>query len=146
MTARDRRALNTYIRYVADEMGLRDWTFTIRHGLGDEENDGTIARCQPVDGRRHATITFCSDFREHKLADQRNTVVHELIHCHLTLVQWQVERDLKGHLAPAAFTAFFDSFVRNVEHATDSLAGAVEAAVVVPKWPRPPKRKAAAKS
>jgi hypothetical protein len=61
MRKRDRKELGRYIRAVADEMGLRDWTFNVVIGDPTADLPGVdyaLASIECVDGRKYAVITF----------------------------------------------------------------------------------------
>lgn len=137
MTKRDRKVLSEYVRWVADVIGLRDWTFELLPSEALEDTDGgkTLASCATADGRRFAVIRFDRGFKDTSPTDQRDTVVHELVHCHLSNLQWQFENDLKVHLAPHVFMALNASFERNVELAVDALAGAIAKHLPLIQWP-----------
>lgn len=71
--------LERYIREIADQMGLRDWELEI--STSDEMSDHT-GYCSVYYGRKRAQIIIAEDWPSWKPKGLRNTVVHELIHCH----------------------------------------------------------------
>lgn len=113
--------LDQYVRKVADAMGLRDWRLDVK----GEPPEYAYAQCRPTDGQRHAELRFGSDFEALEPERRRAIVVHELVHCHIAQLQWQVEKDLERHLGPSTDRVFFDSFRRNVEYAVDAIAEAL---------------------
>jgi hypothetical protein len=121
---RDRKALFAYIRSTADEMGLRDWEIR----LSDEparEGKGASVGC--VFGRKFASPE-----------DQRDTIVHELIHLHLEPASDMVYRDLEKILGRPADAAFTNGFDRQLEYAIDGLAGALAQHTPLIEWPKGP--------
>lgn len=81
MTKRQRKRLERYVRHLADELGLRDWTFVIGHRTADADKCAQIA---VADEAKVARILFSADFWDHSPAERRDTVIHELLHCHTT--------------------------------------------------------------
>lgn len=82
------KALGHYVRYCADAMGLRDWSFVLaRRYLTDTS---AIASIDITYGKREALIKIADDFRS--LCDERirESICHELIHCHLDQVEYIV--------------------------------------------------------
>lgn len=77
------RNVEGYVRQVADLLGLRDWTFEVecREVPADGEH-GVGGECRPIPGRRKAHISLFDAIWSLGAVEQRNTVVHELIHCH----------------------------------------------------------------
>lgn len=141
MRKRDRKELGRYVRWVADEMGLRDWHFDLDVEPPDdpemyEGQQRAFADVCPTPGRRHAKMRFCEDFRFGLTADQqRMAVVHELVHCHLAALQHQCECDLDPLLGRPAITVFFNGFRRNLEYAVDGITAALTPHFPPIAWP-----------
>lgn len=133
MRKRDRKALCGYIRWVADTMDLRDWVFDVSYEPPSDPE--AYATCRPILGRRRAVLKFCADFREMEPDVQRNTIVHELVHCHMAGLQSQAELDLESLLGKPTDAVFFSAFRRNVEYAVDGLAGAIAKHMPYIDWP-----------
>lgn len=140
MRKHDRKELGRYVRYVADEMGLRDWHLELLaeppdgQAIGDDHI--TLADVSPSPGRRHATIRFCADFRELNPETQRMAVVHELVHLHLAPLQHQCENDLSAEmLGGPASHVFFCGFRRNLEYAVDAMTCALAPHLPLIDWP-----------
>jgi len=130
---KERKALGKYIRWVADEMELRDWHIDL---MRESAEKGTLAQVHPTFGRKHVEVRFCARFRALPPEEQRNTVVHELVHLHTAAMQSQVEKDLEQHLAQGTDRVFFDSFQRNLEYAVDGLANALAKHMPLISWPK----------
>jgi hypothetical protein len=79
LTRRQRWA--PYVRKLGDILRLRDWRIDVYE---DAPSDGSAtASCQPVTGRKYAVIRLSESFLTDDKADQRHTLTHELLHCHL---------------------------------------------------------------
>ncbi len=79
LTRRQRWA--PYVRQLADILHLRDWRLDIDDGQPSDSE--AVAACNPVAGRKVATIYLSELFLTSDPADQRHTLTHELLHCHL---------------------------------------------------------------
>lgn len=70
-----------YIRRLADLLCLRDWRIEVYE---DAPSDGgAIASCDPISGRKYAVIRLSESFLTDGKTEQRHTLTHELLHCHL---------------------------------------------------------------
>lgn len=81
-----------YIKSLAQAMGLGGWTFKV-----DEEvsTDGTLAEIECVYGQRHAVVFLAKDWATMSPTDKRDTLVHELLHAHLSGLMYLVNDLLK---------------------------------------------------
>jgi hypothetical protein len=125
--------LKRYVRAMADLLWLRDWTLIVSREEPGE--DGWIACCEPITGRKAATLRFRNDFRERDPETQRQTVVHELLHCH-TAQPWHLVRvTLPKELGQSAYNLFCDAFRNELEYAVDAIADAVSGSFPLIQWP-----------
>lgn len=131
--------LDTYVRGLADDMGLRDWTLRIdlTEPDGPERQDGQRwgASANPLPGRKYGIITLGSTALDSEPEDLRETVVHELVHLHFAALVDQVRNDLDDFVPPAAFELFNASFTRNLEYGVDALAEVIASHLSLPKRP-----------
>lgn len=132
MRATDRKVLLAYVRSTADALGLKDWTFEV---LADPCEDDCLAHVNPCEGRRVATICFSGDFRERKQVEQRETVVHELLHCHHVAAADIVRLDLIKQLSQSTYDVLWFGFKRQLEYMVDALASVVAPHLPVIDWP-----------
>jgi hypothetical protein len=110
-----------YVRRIADLMMLKDWRIEISEEPPAASD--ACASCDPVQGRKMATLRLSSGFLEDPPDDQRQTVVHELIHCHLGH-SWRL-LEANDHMSNGSKMA--------LEYAVDGLADAF-----APFLPMPP--------
>lgn len=75
-----RQRWTPYIRQIADTLHLRDWRIDVIEELPGGSD--AIASCAPVAGRKYAVIRLAECFLTDPPVDQRQTVTHELLHCH----------------------------------------------------------------
>jgi hypothetical protein len=138
---RDRKELGRYVRAVADEMGLRDWTLNLEVDSPDTPDgapDGMRwgASCEPVPGRKAATITFDPCHREAQPEDLRETVVHELTHCHFFGVWDTIRRDLLRSLGQDSYDLFTAGVERHMEYGIDAIAEVIAKQMPLIEWPK----------
>ena len=118
---------------MADEMELRDWTIVLSDKPAPEDALGYV---KVTYGRKLATIDLTPDFRDCDLEEQRHTVVHELVHCHLEPATNMVLNDLEEPLGKQADQIFWEGFKRQNEYAVDALASAIAKHMPLIDWPK----------
>ncbi|MCE5322134.1 hypothetical protein LLG46_02335 [bacterium] len=121
----DYNPLCSYIREVADKLRLRDWEFVLKDEPPEDED--VSAEIVPIEGRKRASIYLCTGFRELSPEEQRHTIVHELLHCHLESATDIIRLDLWEHrvLSQNAYDILIGGFRRQIEYAVDAIADAI---------------------
>lgn len=132
MNRADQKELGRYVRFVADEMGLRDWTFNLYYEC---DEDDCYAVCRTTYGRKQADIRFCDDFRDMKPDAQRHTVIHELLHCHFAAAQDLPRNELLRQLGQSAYDLFMGAYRQAQEYGIDGVADAIEKHYPLIEWP-----------
>lgn len=121
LTGLEWRALCGYVRHVADQLELRDWTIVVETDPPLSEDAGAAIR--PVYGRKRAWLRFRDDFRRAGADDQVQTVAHELLHCHLDAIETPLEDDSVADLmGSAAYHVLFQAHRNAIEFAVDAIA------------------------
>jgi hypothetical protein len=110
-----------YVRQLADKLCLKDWQIEI--SVEQPAGDNSIASVQPIYGRKYAVLRFSEGFLNDPKTEQRHTLVHELLHCHLAPLQRLLETE--EHLTHGGKMA--------LEYCVDGLADAI-----APLLPEPP--------
>ena len=121
MTKRQQKKLQRYIDRLRPMLGLADWEVFVRP---DPTEEGHLATIYPIWGCRAANLRFDSDFCEKDPAYQRETCVHELLHCVHAQTQHQVEFVLPNHMEAGA-ELFGAMYEQANEYAIDGLAVAI---------------------
>ena len=150
LTKKRMQAIEVYIRYCADELGLRDWTFQVifRPSVDDLRNvddhdsrsDVWGAALDPVRGRKSAAVLLGDEVINRLLEGHKEefrvTVAHELFHAHLAPLWEQLREDLyESKLLPyPAYDLFIKSAERNLEFANDAMAEAAAKALPLIDW------------
>lgn len=129
MTVEEATLIHTYVQRLARHLELRDWRFYVDRTPCDED---CAAQVEIAYGQRHATIRLTSEWSSYTPEKQRQTLTHELIHCHLNDIQ-QVVLDLAMVLGHAAYHVVASNHHHRLELATEALANAL-----APHLPLPP--------
>jgi hypothetical protein len=150
LTKKRMRTIEVYIRFCANELGLRDWTIQVvfkpsvddLRNVDDHDSRSDVwgAALDPVRGRKHASVLLGDEVIERLLdgdkEEFRQTVAHELFHCHLAPLWEQLREDLyESRLLPhPAYDLFIRSAERNLEYANDAMADAAAKALPLIDW------------
>lgn len=127
------KKLGRWTRATADRLGLRDWMIVMEHvPLPVGEAHGAECFCRP--GQKHATIKLRWDFPNWSPAEQRQTLIHELLHIHLYPVQHAVTQGSAAWrlLGDSAGDMLNNQIHWEVEHIVDRLA-----CEIAPHYPLP---------
>jgi hypothetical protein len=125
----DHAALAAYVSEAARGLQLCDWALEVV--LGDAGDDA-CAKVDALYGQRRATITFGPQFATQSPTDQRDTVVHELLHLVL-MPSWQyIDELLDAELGVRAARVAWLAYTQHVEYAVDQLAAVIAPGVALP--------------
>lgn len=80
MTDPRRQRFAPYIRRLADLMRLKDWDLAVSDENAGADNEADIST---IFGQKRARIRLSDEFLDKEPARQRETLVHELVHCHI---------------------------------------------------------------
>lgn len=129
-----RRAVESYIAMLQRIMHLQDWRIVIdwKTKVDGEE---AYATNTPFGNQRRCTIAFSDEFLSLSQEDQGQTLVHELVHCHLFQVHHQAEDGFDEVGSRAASKVFSVMMESTVECATDAIADVI--ASLVPPFVMP---------
>jgi hypothetical protein len=137
-------AMREYVRYCANEMGLRDYVCNYDKEPPDGDHDTTVMgsiRVNPL--RQHLTIYLPRSWYDEASGSQkeresaRHTVVHELIHVHLKRIDGLCH-NLQTNLGDVAWQTWWCGMHDEMEIVVDNLATVLEASLPLPKMPKKP--------
>lgn len=111
-----------YVRFLADRIKLRDWSFDVEF---DADLEGSLSTVELTPNRRHAVLAVGPLFFKSSEVDQRHGAVHELVHCHLQPARTFFST-LKRPLGKVHNT-LQKNHDNHLESATDDLAAAIAA-------------------
>jgi hypothetical protein len=109
-----------YCCFLRDKLCLRDWQLLLSEEQPSGEN--SIASIEPIYGRKFATLRMSEGFLNDTPSEQRHTLVHELLHCHLAPLQRLIE----------ANNEMTQAYKMAIEYAVDGLADAIAPLLPVP--------------
>lgn len=123
------KALGEYVRWMADRLWLKDWTFTLdREPLPSDHR--AMARCTPTEGRKLASIEFSRGFLQRERDEIKNTVIHELLHAAHRDMTDVIRCVGNEHvLGQQAWDVWWETFRIAYETFVDSMANAFAAQV-----------------
>jgi hypothetical protein len=124
--------LPSYINDLCEVLGLRDWEVIVKDTPSDTNN---LAQVEVIYGQRRAYLRFAKDFAEVAPHKQRDTVVHELLHCHLHNI-WDTYNSLSESMTNPIHELANKFIVRDIEFAVDAITGAWSRSLPLP--PSPP--------
>ena len=111
--------LTTYVRTLADAMGLADWKVDIRDEACDEQYDAYVTI---VPGAKWALIELQPRFLEKSDDEQRHTLVHELMHLHFDECHGVLKRNLEDD---PMHRVIENEHLNFMEHGVDAVAAAI---------------------
>jgi len=123
LDTRTRRSFLKYLEMIAEEFGLRDWQLYAH--FDEDLGDGVSAATACVDNRRVAHVKFAPSFFNLRPEEQRETVLHELLHVHMWQITDYVREVLPDLIGKPAFVVMEAAFNRLDEQATDAIAAAI---------------------
>lgn len=114
----DRDYIGPYLRYLADQVGLRDWYLNFSH---DPSPEGTNGSCDLTYGRRRAAISLRKDWMWMDEEEFRQTCVHELLHCHTEPII-QPLQDIEDVLGKMVHAPLYNAALNGMEFCIDGIA------------------------
>lgn len=139
LTARMQR----YVDQLRPLMGLSDWKIEIVDALTsemleemEEDPDEYSAWISPAHGARYAALWLSIDFYIHTDSEQRQVIVHELLHCHHYPEEDLVMDELGRWMAPGQHMVIKRWWTQANEYAVDAVAHAWAPRLPEVQWPR----------
>lgn len=118
MNHRQHSTYTTYLRTLADLMGLKDWEITLSWDYSDD--DSAAAMCHTTYGRKTALIRFGVAWWDNDPETQRYYCVHELLHCHTTPMHTAL-CNAQGRLGADAYEVLKGTHGDALEYAVDGI-------------------------
>jgi hypothetical protein len=118
----ERKAIGDYLRATADRLNLRDWAFEFKHEPAGENLAGTV---EARFGQHSADIKLAHNFRDLDEVEQRETLIHELLHIHRESIRLYFNEVLPDLIGRPAFVAVTQAYRVFDEMATDAIANAI---------------------
>ena len=131
-----RAYLATYIRTLADGLGLRDWRFHVEKAKRPGASPGATAASYIRWNDDHSAVWFSDEALEGSAEDLRETVIHELLHCHMERVDVLVIDALKRYVPRDTWRTFSSAWSRESERRIDRIAWAIAEHFPLPDLPK----------
>jgi hypothetical protein len=135
-----------YVNKLKNMMGLSHWTILMQ---AKPCNVDALGETEVVHGQHLAKMYLHKDFRKDTPEDLRATIVHELLHCHLAVIEEAVDEVLKPDPEDAKSKAIHKMVLSLIqyenERVIDSLSESMGKWLPTPDMPKPRVKKKAAK-
>ena len=129
MTDEQHAFWESYMRSLADRLGLRDWRFHFDDQACDDDSAASIS-C--LYGRKSATVRLAREWETHSPEWQRQTLVHEALHCHAKGVQNAADATI-APLGSVAYAVFSSVHEQAIEYMVDAIAEAIAPLMPLPE-------------
>lgn len=125
-----KKAVEDYIFMLKNSLALKDWTIFV-DWIGEMDNI-SYATNTPMEDTRYSTIQVNEKFLSLTPELQTQTLIHEVLHCHLHALSFLAENTVNYLGSKQASNVFDIAFSQALELTIDSLADAVS--LLVPKF------------
>jgi hypothetical protein len=119
-----------YIRELLVIMRLQDWTITLDWSISKDQDAYATILSSP--DQKRATLNLTLKFLELDSKERSQTLVHELMHCHLFSLHYLAEKSMEQASSKKVSEMFLVGFDCEIEKATDAIADII--APFVPKF------------
>ena len=128
--------INSYVQILRRKIGLSEWKID----LNDKPcSSDALGECDIIYGQHRATISLNKNYKKEKAESLRNTIVHELLHCHMSpitesagQVMEPFEDDIHGR---KIVQATINAIEYQTERVIDLIAEVVSPIMPLPKMP-----------
>jgi hypothetical protein len=131
MTRAQKTALERYISEAQQTLNLGQWKIELEDSPCE---DDALAEIEVSENLWQARIRVAYGFFKEKPEEQRDTIVHELIHVHTAGIERSRDR-MEKTLGELAWPVFQASMENEVERAVDALAKIVAPTLPIPEFP-----------
>lgn len=135
-----------YVNKLKNMMGLSNWTIMMQTKPSSAD---ALGETEVIHGQHLAKMYLHKDFRKDTPEDIRATIVHELLHCHMAVIEEAVHEVLKPDPDDAKAKAIHKMVISLIEYENeriiDSLAESMGKWMPVPDMPKPRVKKKVAK-
>lgn len=122
-SATKRAKVLDYVSYLQEKLKLLDWEITV--DFADPSEDGAVATMSPFENQRKVILQFGDTFLAQTDEEIQQTLVHELVHCHLFALHHSTEATVESIAGRKALKAYAPSLNSLIESTTDIIADAL---------------------
>jgi len=116
LTKKHRTKIQVYVDELRSHIALLDWRIIVEEEFDVDDSNAASIRC--IYGTRHAFLSISETFDEHTIEQQRQFLVHELLHCHLNRIKVSMINTF-NELGREAFEQGKAQLIDEVEYAVD---------------------------
>jgi hypothetical protein len=116
-----RDVIESYLTYLQRVLRLQDWTVDVDWSTPAKDAYATIT---PLGDSKHATVRFSEKFMEASVALRQQTLVHEMLHCHVFALEELGSSTVAALASKQAVAVFAVAHTSAVECLVDGLADA----------------------
>ena len=121
------------LAWLRQEMRLVDWVIELKRELPPENAD-VLAAVWLADHRGVADVYLGQGFSGYTPKQQLESLVHELVHAHMSAVSWWVRETVSQLSSPSGVTLLHSTAEQHFEWATDNIAKAWAATLGVDRY------------
>lgn len=139
MTDAQYEYLCSYLRRIADLLGLKDVDLEVKRECADESSDGYVASIETQDGLNWGRLTVSQHFwsdEHYSNRDRGPIIAQECLHLHERPRRNMIEVDLRPYMSEREHATFYQGYKRATEYAIDRESNAL--AALLPAWEPPP--------
>lgn len=123
LTPDDWDGIRQYVIYVRNALGLSQWTIHISHKPASKEAQASIS---PIYGRKHAILFLSRHWPTTDRAEQRHTIIHEMLHLLFFDMQAVLHR-MQDVMDEDLFFVMWEAHAEALEFTVDHLADILSA-------------------
>lgn len=125
--------INSYVQILRRKMGLSEWKIDLRDKPCSSD---ALGECDVIYGQYRATISLNKNYRKEKPESLRNTIVHELLHCHMSPITEAAMSTFEAFEEEAHGRKIVQAAINSMEYQTERVIDLI-AEVVSPIMPLP---------
>jgi predicted metallopeptidase len=122
MDKKTKKRIKVFVKDLQKALRLKDWTITVN--FKEKAGSDAYAVIDPLAESRHAEVRVSKKFLDLSEEIQRQTLIHELMHCHLFFIDGAMAHVFEKTLSKKQRKIVDRVLTTEIERATDSLADA----------------------
>lgn len=125
MSRMDFIRIGAALRWMGDQMGLRDWRLQMKWepaSMGEHGRSDCLARIEVLWTIKTANIWLAEDFVSMPEIEQRRALCHELLHIHLDVLMLIGSETCEELMGKGPYRLLAEEMHRTCEHVVESMA------------------------
>lgn len=129
MNKKKKKKINKFVNSLQKTLRLQDWSIEVV--FKEPKVESAYATMDTFGESRHAELRVSKNFFNLPKKLQKQTLVHELMHCHLFFIEGSVLNILKDVLPNSKAVMVHSVLTTEIERTTDALADVVSSLVAM---------------